>query len=48
MVVHAFNPNTQVAEVELWILRLPSLQSKFQDSQGYTVKPYLGLKNQQA
>ena len=37
MVVHAFNPSTREAEAGGFL----SLQSKFQDSQGYTEKPCL-------
>ena len=40
---HAFNPNTREVEAggSLWIQGQPSLQTKFQDSQGYRVKPWL-------
>ena len=37
MVAHAFNP----ARADFWVWGLPGLQSEFQDSQGYTEKPYL-------
>jgi hypothetical protein len=37
VVAHAFNPSTQEAEAGGFL----SLQSEFQDSQGYTVKPCL-------
>ena len=44
-VAHAFSPSTWEAEaVNLWVLGQPGLQSKFQDSQTYTVKPYLQKK----
>jgi hypothetical protein len=40
VVAHTFNPNTWEAEVDrsLWVRGQPSLQSEFQDSQGYTEK----------
>jgi hypothetical protein len=42
MVEHAFNPSTQEAEACRFLnSRQPGLQSKFQDSQGYTEKPCL-------
>ena len=39
----AFNPSTWEAEIggSLWVWGQPGLQSKFQDSQGYTEKPCL-------
>jgi hypothetical protein len=38
--VHAFNPSTWEAEAGgFWVWGQPGLQSEFQDSQGYTVKP---------
>jgi hypothetical protein len=37
MVAHAFNPSTWEAEASVFL----SLQSEFQDSQGYTEKPCL-------
>jgi hypothetical protein len=39
-VAHAFNPSTQEAEAGGFL----SLQSEFQDCQGYTEKPCLGEK----
>jgi hypothetical protein len=42
MVAHAFNPSTLEAEAGGFL----SLQSEFQDSQGYTEKPCLEKKNQ--
>ena len=46
VVVHVFNPSTGEAEAGrfLWVWDQPGLQSKFQDSQGYTEKPYLFKK----
>lgn len=42
MMVHTFNPSTQKPETgDLWVQGLPSLQSEFQDTQGYTEKPRL-------
>jgi hypothetical protein len=42
MVAHAFNLNTQEAEAgRLGVQGQPGLQSKFQNSQGYTEKPCL-------
>jgi hypothetical protein len=43
MVVQAINPNTQEAETggSVGVRGQPQLQSKFQDSQGYTEKSYL-------
>lgn len=40
---HAFNPSTWKIEgqADLWVRSQPGLQSKFQDSQGYTRKPWL-------
>jgi hypothetical protein len=39
--VYAFNSSTQDGEAggSLWVQGLPGLESKFQDSQGYTEKP---------
>jgi hypothetical protein len=47
-VVHAFNPSTWEAEAGRFFLiwGQPGLQSKLQDSQGYTEKPCLE-KNKQ-
>jgi hypothetical protein len=43
MVAHTFNPRAQEAEIgRVW--DHPSLQSKFQDSQGYTEKPCLEIQ----
>jgi hypothetical protein len=39
VVAHIFNPSTWEAEEEISLS--PSLQSEFQDSQGYTEKPCL-------
>jgi len=46
VVAHTFNPRTQGAEAgrALWVQGQPGLQSKFQDSQGYTEKPCLKPK----
>jgi hypothetical protein len=41
---HTFNPSTQEAEAE--DLCWPALQSKLQNSQGYTEKPCLEKPNQ--
>jgi hypothetical protein len=43
VVADTFNPSTQEAEADgsLWVWGQPGLQSKFQDHQGYTEKPYL-------
>jgi hypothetical protein len=43
VVAHAFNPSTWEAEAggSLLVQGQPSLQSEFQDSQGYTEKPCL-------
>jgi hypothetical protein len=43
VVAQTFNPSTWEAEAvrSLWVQGQPGLQSEFQDSQGYTVKPYL-------
>jgi hypothetical protein len=42
VVVHAFNPSTREAEAGRLLSSRPAgLQSEFQDSQGYTEKPYL-------
>jgi hypothetical protein len=40
--VHTFNPSTSEAEAGL-VWGQPGLQSKFQDSHGYTEKPCLGF-----
>jgi hypothetical protein len=40
VVAHAFNPSTWEAEAG-GVQGQPGLQSEFQDSQGYTEKPYL-------
>jgi hypothetical protein len=37
-VVHTFNPSTWKAEVDNWVRGYTSLQSEFQDSQGYPEK----------
>jgi hypothetical protein len=49
VVAHTFNPNTQEAEAGGFLSSRPvrGLQSKFQDSQGYTEKPCLKKKQQQ-
>ena len=39
VVAHAFNPSTW--EADFWVRGQPGLQNEFQDSQGYTKKPYL-------
>jgi hypothetical protein len=45
VVAHALNPNTWEAEAGGFLsLRQPGLHSEFQDSQGYTEKPYLENK----
>jgi hypothetical protein len=45
MVVHAFNPSTWEAEAGGFLSSgQPSLESEFQDSQGYTEKPCLEEK----
>jgi hypothetical protein len=47
VVAHAFNPSTWEAEAGgflFWVRGQPGLQSKFQDSQGYTEKPCLEEK----
>lgn len=36
MVVHSFNPSSQ--EARIWVQGQPTLQSKYQDNQGYTEK----------
>jgi hypothetical protein len=42
VVAHTFNPSTWEAEAgDFWVQGQPGLQSEFQDSQGYTEKPYL-------
>jgi hypothetical protein len=43
VVVHAFTPSTdrRQRQADLWVEGQPGLQSKFQDSQGYTEKPCL-------
>ena len=49
MVVHTFNPSSLEAEAGwfLWVPGQPGLQGEFQDSQGYTEKPYLKQTNKQ-
>jgi hypothetical protein len=44
VVVHVFNPNIWEAEAGGFLSSRPSLQSEFQDSQGYTEKPCLKKK----
>jgi len=41
VVVHAFNPSAQEAEVgaSMWVQGQPGLQTEFRDSQGYIEKP---------
>jgi hypothetical protein len=34
-------------QADFWVLGQPGLQSEFQDSQGYTEKPFLGKKLKQ-
>jgi hypothetical protein len=47
MVAHAFNPSSREAEAGEFLSSRPSgLQSKFQDSQGYTEKPCLKKQKQ--
>jgi hypothetical protein len=48
VVAHAFTSSTGEAEAgqALWVRGQPGLQSEFQDSQGYTEKPYLKNKQQ--
>ena len=47
MLVHAFNSSTREAEAGGFLSsRQPGLQSEFQDSQGYTEKPYLEKQKQ--
>ena len=48
MVAHTFNPSTQEVEAgrSLWVQGQPGLQSELQDSQDYTVKPYLEKQKQ--
>jgi hypothetical protein len=41
MVAHAFDPSTREAEAGGFLRGQPALQSEFQDSQGYTEKPWL-------
>jgi len=43
VVAHTFNPRTGETKAggSLWVRGQPDLQSKFQDSQGYTDKSYL-------
>jgi hypothetical protein len=46
MVVHTFNPALgRQRQVNFWVRNHPSLQSEFQDSQGYTEKPCLKQTN---
>jgi hypothetical protein len=49
MVVHAFNTSTWEAEAgrSLWVRGQPSLESEFQDSQGYAEKSCLQKQNKQ-
>ena len=44
MVVHAFNPSTWEAEAGGFLRGQSSLKSEFQDSQGFTEKPCLKIK----
>jgi hypothetical protein len=45
VVAHTFNPSTWEVEAGRFLsLSQPGLQSKFQDSQGYTEKPCLENK----
>lgn len=46
MVVHVFNPSTWDAEVD-GSLCVWGLQSQFQDSQSYTVRPWVKQTNKQ-
>jgi hypothetical protein len=48
VVAHAFNPSTPEAEAGRFLSSRPawSIQSEFQDSQGYTEKPCLEKKKQ--
>jgi hypothetical protein len=41
MVAHDFSPSILEAGESLWVQSQSGLQSEFQDSQGYTEKPYL-------
>jgi hypothetical protein len=42
VVAHAFNPsNRRQRQVDFWVRGQSGLQSEFQDSQGYTEKPFL-------
>jgi hypothetical protein len=45
VVMHTFSPITWEAEAgrSLWVQSQPGLQSEFQNSQGYTEKPCLGV-----
>jgi hypothetical protein len=41
VVVHAFNPTLgRQRQADFWVWGQPGLQSEFQDSQGYTEKPF--------
>jgi hypothetical protein len=47
VLVHAFNSSTREVEADGFLSsRQPGLQSEFQDSQGYTEKPYLEKQKQ--
>jgi hypothetical protein len=41
VVAHAFNPSTGEAEAGGFLSSRPAWSTEFQDSQGYTEKPYL-------
>jgi hypothetical protein len=41
VVVHACNPSTWEAEAGRFLSSRPAWSTEFQDSQGYTEKPYL-------
>ena len=46
---HTFDPSAQEAEkrqADFWVWGQPGLQNEFQDSQGYTEKPWLKKPNQ--
>lgn len=48
VVVHSFNFSSGNQRQELlWVWGHPGLQGKFQDSQGYTEKPWHKSKNKQ-
>jgi hypothetical protein len=44
VVVHAFNPSTWEAEAGGFLRGQSSLKSEFQDSQGFTEKPCIKMK----